>query len=174
MNKKEMIDIYDKNKNKTGKIKIRHQESLEPGEFTMGAQAIILNSQNQILISQRSKYKRVLPLKWECNGGAVLAGENSLDGLVREIYEELGIMLDKKKMLFLKTAINGNNFKEIYVTQKDYSINEINFEDNEAQDAKWVTIEEFIQMYESGEIVYNVNFDRNDYEKCLYLLKQFK
>ena len=91
----------------------------------MGAQAIILNSQNQILISQRSKCKRVLPLKWECNGGAVLAGENSLDGLVREIYEELGIMLDKNKMLFLKTAINGNNFKEIYVTQKDYSINEI-------------------------------------------------
>lgn len=25
-------------------------------------------------------------------------------------------------------------------------------------------------MFEEGEIVYNVNFDKNDYEKCLQLL----
>ena len=51
-----------------------------------------------------------------------------------------------------------------------FSVEEINFEDGEAQEAKWVTIEEFIKMFEEGEIVYNVNFDKNDYEKCLQLL----
>lgn len=170
MNKKEKVDIYDENKNKTGKVKIRHKDILEPGEFIIGVQAIIINSKNQILISQRAKNKKVLPLKWECNGGALSSGENILDGLVREIYEELGIYLEKDKAIFLKTAKNDNVFKEIFIFKKDFSIDEINFEDGEAQNAKWVTIEEFVKMFEKEEIVYNVNFDKNDYEKCLQLL----
>lgn len=112
----------------------------------------------------------MLPLKWECNGGALSSGENILDGLVREIYEELGIYLEKDKAIFLKTAKNDNVFKEIFIFKKDFSIDEINFEDGEAQNAKWVTIEEFVKMLEEGEIVYNVNFNKNDYEKCLQLL----
>ena len=170
MNKEEKVDIYDENKNKTGKVKIRHKDVLEPGEFIIGVQAIIINSKNQILISQRSKNKKVLPLKWECNGGALSSGENILDGLVREIYEELGIYLDKDKAIFLKTAKNNNVFKEIFLFKKDLSIDKINFEDGEAQNAKWVTIDEFVKMFDEGEIVYNVNFDKNDYEKSLQLL----
>lgn len=170
MNKEEKVDIFDENKNKTGKIKIRHKDTLESGEFIIGVQAIIINSKNQILISQRAKNKKVLPLKWECNGGAVLSGENILDGLIREVYEELGIYLDKDSAIFLKTAKNDNVFKEIFIFKKDVSIDEIKFEDGEAQNAKWVTIDEFVKMFEEGEIVYNVNFDKNDYERCLYLL----
>ena len=93
----EIVDIYDINKNKTGKTLIRYKEELKPGEYIVGVQAIILNSNNEILISQRSKRAPVLPLKWECNGGAIKSGETSLDGLVREINEELGIKLDKDK-----------------------------------------------------------------------------
>lgn len=170
MNKEEKVDIYDENKNKTGKTKIRHKDVLEPDEYIIGVQAIIINSKNQILISQRSKNKKILPLKWECNGGAISSGEEILDGLIREIYEELGVYLDKNKAIFLKTAKNDNVFKEIFIFKEDISIEEINFEDGEAQEAKWVTIEEFIKMFEEGEIVYNVNFDKNDYEKCLQLL----
>lgn len=57
MNSKELVDIYDKNKNKTGKIKVRHKDTLEVGEYVIGIQAIIMNSNNQILISQRSEQK---------------------------------------------------------------------------------------------------------------------
>lgn len=171
MNKEEKVDIYDENKNKTGKIKIRHKDILEPDEFIIGVQAIIINSKNEILISQRSKNKKVLPSKWECNGGALLAGEKILDGLARELYEELGIQLDTKQAIFLKTAKNDNVFKEMYLFKKDISIDEINFKDGEAQNAKWVTIDEFIKMFEDEQIVYNVNFDRDDYEKCLKLLQ---
>ena len=171
MNKEEKVDIYDENKNKTGKIKIRHKDILEADEFIIGVQAIIINSKNQILISQRSKNKKVLPSKWECNGGALSAGEKILDGLARELYEELGIQLNTEQAIFLKTAKNDNVFKEIYLFKKDIPIDEINFKDGEAQNAKWVTIDEFIKMFEDGQIVYNVNFDRNDYEKCLKLLQ---
>lgn len=171
MNSQEKIDIYDENKNKTGKVKIRYKDTLEPGEFIIGVQAVILNSQKQILISQRSELKEKAPLKWECNGGALLSGEDAVDGIVREIYEELGIKLDKDKAIYLKTAKNAHRFKEIYLFEKDVSIDDIKFADGEVIAAKWVNIEEFIRMFNSGEIVDNVDFCEEDYEKCLSLLK---
>lgn len=172
MSRDERVDVYDENKNKTGKTKIRFKDTFEPNEFIIGVQAIILNSQNQILISQRSKNEKVLPLKWECNGGALASGETVLDGLHRELYEELGIHLDTEKAVFLKTALNPNTniFKEIYLFRQDISLNKIDFKDGEAQNAKWVTIDEFMKMFEEDQIVFNVNFDRADYERALNLL----
>lgn len=172
MYKLDIVDIYDENKNKTGKTKVRYRDTLDSNEFILGTQAVIINSNKEILISKRSKYARILPLKWECNGGAVLSGELPIDGLIREINEELGITLDRNKIIYLKTAKNDNDhcFKEIYVYKLDISINELKFKDNEAIEAKWVSIDEFIEMFDSGDIVYNVNIDRNDYLKCLELL----
>ena len=172
MSNEEVVDIYDENKNKIGKKKIRHKDKLELGEYIIGIQAIILNSKKQILISQRSELKEKAPLKWECNGGALLSGESVLDGLIREIYEELGIQLNKENAIFLKTAKNAYRFKEIYLFEKDIEIDELKFEDGEVISAKWVTIKEFINMFKSGEIVSNVDFDEKDYIKCLSLLNK--
>lgn len=170
MIKNELIDVYDINKNKTGKTKLRYKEPLEPGEYMIGVQAIIINSENKILISQRSAMAPLSPLEWECNGGGLRAGETFLDGIVREIREELGIELEKDKIIYLKTAVNGFVIKEIYVYRKDVSIDELEYPDNEAQNAKWVTIDEFMDMFNNGEIVANVNFNREDYKKALELL----
>ena len=170
MNKEEIVDIYDENKNKTGKTKVRHKDVLEKGEYIIGVQAIIINSKKQILISQRSSLKEKLPLKWECNGGALLLGENIIDGLIREIYEELGIKLLREEAIFLKTVKKDYEFKEIYLFKKDIKKEDIKFTDGEAIDAKWVDINKYTKMFNNGEIVYNIDFDADDYEKSLRLL----
>lgn len=170
MNREEIIDIYDENKNKTGKTKIRHKDILKKGEYIIGVQAIIINSKKQILISQRSSLKEILPLKWECNGGALLSGENIIDGVIREIYEELGIKLLREEAVFLKTVKKEHEFKEIYLFKKDINKENIKFADGESVDAKWVNIDEFVKMFNNGEIVYNVDFNAEDYEKSLILL----
>lgn len=170
MNNQDIVDIYDENRNKTGRTKVRHKDTLEKGEFIIGVQAIIINSKKQILISQRSELKDKFPLKWECNGGALLSGEDVINGLVREIYEELGIKLLKEEAIFLKTAKNNHRFKDIYLFKKDIEIKEIKYADGESIDAKWVDINEFISMFNNGEIVHNVDFDKNDYKNSLLLL----
>lgn len=170
MNNLDIVDIYDENRNKTGRTKVRHRDTLEKGEFIIGVQAIIINSKKQILISQRSELKDKLPLKWECNGGALLSGEDVIDRLIREIYEELGIKLLKEEAIFLKTTKNNHRFKDIYLFKKDIEINEIKYTDGESIDSKWVDINEFISMFNNGEIVYNVDFDINDYKNSLLLL----
>ena len=170
MNEPEVVDIYDENKCKTGRTLIRHKEFLKPGEYIVACQAIILNSKREILISKRSEFKEKFLFMWECNGGAVLAGETSLDGVVREIKEELGIILDKEDGIYIKTAQNNYRFKDIYLFVKDIEIEDIKFTDKEAIEAKWIDIDEFIKMLENGKFVPTLEFDENDYKKCLELL----
>jgi isopentenyldiphosphate isomerase len=167
MKENEYVDIYDRNKNKTGKIKIRHQDKLEENEYIIGVQLIILNKNNEILITKRSNTKMVLPGKWECNGGAIAAGETPIEGLEREIKEELGITLDREKTIYYKTVIDDDrhNIKDIFVYKDDVDINSLSFSNNEVIDAKYVTIDEFMNMFNSGDIVYNVDFNKDDYIK---------
>lgn len=166
----ELLDVYDENKQKTGKTMVRHQDVLSDGEYVIGVQVAIINSKNQILISQRAPEKKLLPLKWECNGGAVLAGEDFVGALIREIQEELGIKLEREEIIFHKSVKRARSFKEMYVTRKDIKIEDLRFADGEAIAGAWVDIDEFERMFNSGEIVHNVNFDRKDYEKCLEIL----
>ena len=80
--------------------------------------ALILNSKNEILISKRAEHKKY-PLMWECNGGSIVAGETSLEGILREIKEELGkeieitgegkLLIDSKKSGIKGTKILINN-----------------------------------------------------------------
>lgn len=171
MNNIELVDIYDENKNKTSKTKIRNKDVFEKGEYLIGVGAIIINSKKQILISQRSALKKVLPLKWECNGGALLSEEDDfIKGLIREIHEELGIKLSKKEAIHLKTVKKEHEFKEIYLFKKDIKLEDIKFTDGETINAKWVDIDEFIKMFNNGEIVYNVDFNNDDYIRSLELL----
>ena len=172
MNKIEYIDIYDRNKNKTGKIKIRHKDELEENEYNIGVQLVILNQNNEILITQRSKNKMVLPGKWECNGGAIDAGETPIEGLEREIREELGIVLDREKIKYYKTVIKDDkhNIKDIFIYKDNIDINNLEFSDNEVSAAKYVTIEEYMDMFNAEDIVYNVDFNDEDYIQVIKLI----
>ena len=84
----EAIDIYNKDKQKTGKIKMRYSGTLESDEYALSEKAIIINSNSQVLISKRAKTKKKDEGLWEINGGVCLAGESSFQGIIREIKEE--------------------------------------------------------------------------------------
>ena len=167
----ELWDIYDENRKKTGKIAKRGITKLELGkEYHIVVQGIILNSKNQILITQRAPHKK-LPLQWECNGGSIFAGETSLEGILRELKEEIGIEFSKKEAIYLK-QVSGRkfpNFKDLWLFRKDIDIKDIKFADGEAIAAKWVSIEEFMQMYNNKEIVQSVDFGVEEYNKALSL-----
>ena len=79
----ELLDIYDENRNKTGRQVEREKYQLKKGEYHIVVVALILNSKNEILITKRSPDKKQEPLKWELPGGSVIAGETSLQGILR-------------------------------------------------------------------------------------------
>lgn len=172
----ELWDIYDINKKKTGKTAERDVYQLKEGEYHIVVTGIILNSKNEILISKRAEHKE-FGLMWECNGGSILAGETSLEGIIRELKEELGIEFFKKEAIFLKEVRRDKippNFKDLWLFRRNIDLKEISFPDGESIDARWVTIEEFIRMYENKEIVPTVDFGIEEYNKALDLTRKQK
>lgn len=167
----EMWDIYDINKNKIGKQVQRNSYQFKKGEYHIVVTAIIMNSKNEILISKRAAYKK-FGLMWECNGGSILAGETSLEGVLREIKEELGIEFLKEEAIFLKEIRRDKippDFKDLWLFRKDININDITFPDGESIEAKWVSIDTFLKMFENREIVPTVDFGIEEYNKALKL-----
>lgn len=56
--------------------------------------AVILNPKNQILIAQRNPEGGLLAGLWEFPGGKIAEGESLPECIVRELLEEMGILLE--------------------------------------------------------------------------------
>ena len=167
----ELWDIYDINKKKTGKTAERNVYQLQKGEYHIVVTGIIMNSKNEILISKRAEHKK-FGLMWECNGGSILAGETSLEGIIRELKEELGIEFSKKEAIFLKEIRRDKippNFKDLWLFRRNVDLKDITFPDGEATEAKWVTINEFTKMFENKQIVSTIDFGVDEYNEAIHL-----
>ena len=170
----EYWDIYDENRKKTGKIVERGVYEFKPGEYHIVVTGIILNSKNEILITKRAEHKK-FGLMWECNGGSVLARETSLQGVIRELKEEVGVEFKKREAIFLKEVKGGKkypDFKDLWLFRRDVKKEEITFPDGEAIDYKWVTIDEFMKMYNNKEIVPTVDFGVEEYNLALKTMQR--
>lgn len=165
----ELWDIYDENKNKTGKTAIRDVTILQKGEYHIVVTGIILNSKKEILISKRAMNKKFGGM-WECNGGSILAGETSKEGILRELKEELGVTFKPEEAIFLKEVKREKvpqDFKDLWLFRKNINIEDLTFPDGEATEAKWVNIDEFIKMFNNNEIIPTVDFGREEYADAL-------
>ena len=107
----EYWDLYDKNRQKLNKIHLRGKE-LNEGEYHIVVNIWIINDQNKILLTKRHPNK-IWPLKWECTGGSVIAGEDSFTGAIREVEEEIGIRLKKENGKLIDTIVRKDDIKDI-------------------------------------------------------------
>ena len=161
----ELWDVYNINREKTGKVIDRNSsEILQDGEYHIVAEAIIINSKQEILLSKRAESKTKYPLMWECNGGSVKSGEDTLQGILRELKEELGIVLSKDEAIFYKTIRDdkAKDFKDIWIFRKDIDLKELSFTDNEVIEAKWASLKEFERMHKNNDIVPTIDFDETE------------
>ena len=127
--KEELMDIYDENKNLTGKtIKRKDIDLLNDDEYIITVHCFIINSSNQILLTQRSLNQNRAG-KWEDTHGGLQAGENSVLGIKRELKEEIGIDIQTNELKLIKTLKRKNKFKDIYMSvfkiEKNYTKEQI-------------------------------------------------
>ena len=88
---------------------------------------------------------------WEDTHGGVKSGETSIEGMKRELKEELGLDIDDNELILVKTLKRKNVFRDCYIILKDISVDSINFNDNEVMNCKYVSIEEFKEIIKNGE-----------------------
>ena len=161
----EYWDIYDENRilqNRT----IRRGEPFQAGEYYVCCEVWILNSNGEMLVTQRHPNKKAGDL-WEFVGGGVLAGETTQEAAVREVQEEIGISISSNELSLLHVYKNRNYFMDIYLVKKNVDLHSLVLAPDETVDAKWVNKEEFRRMIESKEVVYSVVQRYNLLEKLL-------
>ena len=144
----EIWDAYDKNKKLTGNTLVRGNPIPE-NIFHLVVHIWIHDGNGRYLISQRSSNRTKNPLLWECVGGSVLAGEDSLSAALRETVEEVGIKLSPfdGKILFSKVreVVNGTIFRDIvdvWLFKYDGAIETENATTDEVEQACWMTLDE--------------------------------
>ena len=161
----ELWDLYDKNRNLTGKTHIRG-EKIEKGFHHLVVEIWTINTKGKILLTQRHPNKNH-GLLWECTRGAVTAGENSIEGAIRELYEEIGLKVEKSNLKLINTSTINNYFMDTYVNLYDFELENIALQKIEVVDAKIVTIEEFEEMNSKGLIVPSIWFRYEQYKHKL-------
>ena len=73
----EFWDIYDENKQLTGRKMKRNDWCLKEGEYHLTVLGVIARPEGTFLITKRVMTKAWAPGWWEVSGGGVQAGESS-------------------------------------------------------------------------------------------------
>ena len=91
MEKVEYWDIYDKNKQRTGRKMKRNDWCLKDDEYHLTVLGVVAHKDGRFLITKRVMTKNWAPGWWEVSGGAAMAGEESKEAVLREVKEETGL-----------------------------------------------------------------------------------
>ncbi len=138
----EIWELVDENKNKTGILLERGKiSSIPKGMYHLVVDIWCKNKNNEILLTQRHPNKNY-GLLWECTGGSVVAGEESLDGAIRELMEETGIHEDKTHLIYLGDTKKSNYIVDTYLYLLNDNDQNLNLQKDEVVDTKFVSIDD--------------------------------
>lgn len=140
-----LLDQNDERQN-TGKI-AKRGKLVGEGFYVIGVNNQIINSKGEILVQKRSRLKSNNPLKWSSTNGLREIGENSVDAVIRESSEELGIEIDKDKVKFVDSRIAGDSLiVDIFFTLMDVKIEDIKIQEEEVEEIRFVSLEDLVLM----------------------------
>ena len=147
----ENIDVLDEQGNKTGEIKSR-DDVHEKGLWHRTVHIWVINDNKDVLMQLRSPEKKSNPNKWTTSAsGHLSAGDESRNGAVRELGEEVGINAKPEELKYvftLKEQSTNNNMinneiVDVYIIRRNLQINELKLQTEEVSEAKWIPYKEY-------------------------------
>lgn len=162
----ELVDLLNNRKELIGETCERN--AVPNGKYRLSIHIWIINEKNEILIQQRSANRKKFPNMWTNTGGACLAGETSIETVFRELKEELDITPNIDNLELIASYKREKDFVDVWVLRQNVDIKDLKFNDNEVQDAKWVTIEDWKKLLIEGQAVksstdYFLNYINNEF-----------
>ena len=146
----EYNDIYDKNRNLTGRVH-RRGTAWRRGEFGLVVCVWVYDGHGSILLTRRAPGKTYAGT-WENSGGAVKAGEDSLTAIQRELWEETGIRAEPDAFEFLNTSRDRNCFYDHYCLHWQGSVEDIVLLPGETDGVQWASFDQIHHMIHAGSI----------------------
>lgn len=134
----ELWDLYNQERKRTGRLHERGTP-IPQGFYHIVVSVWIVNNKGQYLMSQRHPNK-LYPGYWECTGGSVIAGENSLQAAMREVKEELGLTLsaDTARLIYQTRRDDCQDFYDVWRFQSDAHATSLKLQPSEVIAAKWM------------------------------------
>lgn len=149
----ELWDVYDIDRRKTGRTMVRGNEFAD-GDYHMVVHICIFNAKGEMLIQQRQSFKEGWPGMWDITvGGSAIQGDSSQSAAERELSEELGVKINLQGVRPNLTINFDRGFDDIYLLEKEISVEELSLQYEEVQAAKWASKEDILQMIEKGEFI---------------------
>ena len=167
----EIWDLYDENRELLGKDHVRG-EQLPIDGYHLVVHVWIRNSKGEYLIAQRSANRQTYPLMWECVDGSVIKGEDSLQGALREVKEEVGVDLlpkkghvilsDIKKIEFGKVV---NKIVDIWLFKYDGEVDLSNATTDEVAQVAWMNRSQIKELFDANMFVDTLEYFFTEVEK---------
>ena len=146
----EYNDIYDKNRNLTGRVH-RRGSRWKSGEYGLVVCVWVYDGRGHLLLTRRAPGKSFAGT-WENSGGAAKAGETSLVAIARELYEETGIQADPSEFELLATDRDRNYFFDHYCLKHQVRLKDIRLQTGETDDVMWASFGKVHWMIRTGKI----------------------
>ncbi len=144
----ELFDICTIDRKLLGITRERGSKLLE-NEYHVVVMAIMVNRDGKILLTKRS-INKTAPGKWECTAGSVIAGENSKDAMIREIFEEIGIIIKIEYEDPVSYYFEDDGIFDIWKIEISNYLADLKLQKEEVDEAKFATISEIEEIIKSG------------------------
>lgn len=152
----ELWDIYDANKERTGRTMKRNEFHLAEGEYHLTVLGVVARRDGRFLITKRAAAKAWAPGWWEVSGGGAMAGEESLDAVRREVREETGLDVTDWDGGYLFTyhrenpGEGDNYFVDVYRFIGDFAEEELRMQEAETDGYRLATAGEVRELAAQG------------------------
>lgn len=144
---------------------LRNGAEISEGKYIVVVLVFIQNSEGKFLIQKRSKRKNG---KFATTGGHPKSGESSIQGIITEVQEEIGLKLnpDDLKLYFSGKSEEERVFWDDYYIKIDIQdIKQLKLQEDEVSSIEWLSENEIVNLMKQDK------FFKNHYEEFEILLR---
>ena len=145
----ELLDVYDNNGNKTGKVIDRETPDsyLSENEHIPVSIIYIENSNGDFLIQKLTKYKGSM---YSTPGGHVIHGEEPIDAVKREVKEELGLDISNDNIIYLGFLVYDYPIRFIFYLKKDIDLDNLKLLKEEVESISYMSVDKIKELINNG------------------------
>ncbi|MDB4108617.1 NUDIX domain-containing protein [Flavobacteriaceae bacterium] len=147
----EYLDIWDPDGKPTGKTCLK-DEAHQKGWFHPTVHVWFYTSTPALLLQKRSLTKETYPGFWDVSvAGHVSAGESIIEGVIREVKEEIGLDILEKDLIPLDVRKNTNRFdngiidcefQHVFLAKLEATVSQLTTQATEVDDVRLFSFDE--------------------------------
>ena len=145
----EYLQVFDINRNKLNeKVSREEKYKLPTDKYFMVVLIFIENDKGEFLLQKTSKSRNSCIAT---TGGHVSYGDSSLDTVIKECKEELGLDILPNNLKFIDTEIFKNGLLDTYYIRMNVDIDTLTLQEEEVESVNWYSREQIFDLIEKNE-----------------------